>query len=56
MYKILIKLLQATDDVELYMCFEPLVSKECATNAVTKLTQWMKKEEDSLFIFNIPMF
>ncbi|XP_060834251.1 protein SAND [Rhopalosiphum padi] len=46
----------ATEDVELYMSFEPLVSKECATNAVTKLTQWMKKEEDSLFIFNIPMF
>ncbi|XP_050432408.1 protein SAND isoform X2 [Adelges cooleyi] len=46
----------ATDDVELYMCFEPLVSKECAMNAVTRLTQWMKKEEDSLFIFNIPMF
>ncbi|XP_025413538.1 protein SAND [Sipha flava] len=46
----------ATDEVELYMCFEPMVSKECATNAVTKLTQWMKKEEDSLFIFNIPMF
>lgn len=47
---------QSTDDVELYMCFEPLVSKEFATNAVTKLIQWMKKEEDSLFIFNIPMF
>ncbi|XP_042895064.1 protein SAND [Parasteatoda tepidariorum] len=39
---------------ELYAAFEPLVTKMDATNAMKKIVQWIKKEEDNLFIMNAP--
>jgi len=39
---------------ELYAAFEPLVTKTDATNAMKKIVQWIKKEEDNLFIMNAP--
>lgn len=41
---------------ELYVTFEPLVTKHSAINAVNKLLRWIKKEEDRLFILNAPTF
>ncbi|XP_064488819.1 vacuolar fusion protein MON1 homolog A-like [Ornithodoros turicata] len=37
---------------ELYASFEPLVTKETAVHAMTKLVQWIKKEENRLFIMS----
>ncbi|GFG32545.1 hypothetical protein Cfor_09047 [Coptotermes formosanus] len=45
-----------TSGFELYVAFEPLVTKHSATNAVNKLLRWIKKEEDRLFILNAPTF
>ncbi|KAF4520638.1 hypothetical protein B566_EDAN007504 [Ephemera danica] len=41
---------------ELYVTFEPLITKISAINAVNKLLKWIKKEEDRLFILNAPTF
>jgi len=49
-------LFQQTSTFELYVTFEPLVSKPIAMNAVNKLLKWIKKEEDRLFILNSPTF
>ncbi|XP_063238833.1 vacuolar fusion protein MON1 homolog A isoform X2 [Bacillus rossius redtenbacheri] len=45
-----------TSGFELYVTFEPLVTKHNAINAVNKLLRWIKKEEDRLFILNAPTF
>ncbi|XP_059475617.1 vacuolar fusion protein MON1 homolog A [Neocloeon triangulifer] len=45
-----------TSGFELYVTFEPLVTKLNAINAVNKLLRWMKKEEDRLFSLNAPTF
>ncbi|KDR23174.1 protein SAND isoform X1 [Zootermopsis nevadensis] len=45
-----------TSGFELYITFEPLVTKHSAINAVNKLLRWIKKEEDRLFILNAPTF
>jgi hypothetical protein len=45
-----------TSGFELYVAFEPLVTKHSAINAVNKLLRWIKKEEDRLFILNAPTF
>ncbi|XP_057335338.1 vacuolar fusion protein MON1 homolog A [Microplitis mediator] len=45
-----------TSGFELYVTFEPLVTKPDAINAVSKLLKWIKKEEDRLFILNSPTF
>uniref|UniRef100_A0A8D9EW62 Vacuolar fusion protein MON1 homolog n=2 Tax=Cacopsylla melanoneura TaxID=428564 RepID=A0A8D9EW62_9HEMI len=41
-----------TAGFELYLIFEPLISKPSATNAVNKLLRWIKKEEDKMFMLN----
>lgn len=41
-----------TAGFELYLVFEPLISKPSATNAVNKLLRWIKKEEDKIFMLN----
>ncbi|EZA53641.1 vacuolar fusion protein MON1 homolog A [Ooceraea biroi] len=41
---------------ELYVTFEPLVTKPDAIEAVSKLLKWIKKEEERLFILNSPTF
>jgi hypothetical protein len=48
--------LQVTSGFELYVTFEPLVTKHSAINAVNKLLSWIKKEEDRLFILKAPTF
>uniref|UniRef100_A0A8C2EF19 Vacuolar fusion protein MON1 homolog n=1 Tax=Cyprinus carpio TaxID=7962 RepID=A0A8C2EF19_CYPCA len=45
-----------TSKFELYTCFSPLVTKNCAINAITKLLRWIKKEEDRLFIRYPPKY
>ncbi|XP_011306022.1 vacuolar fusion protein MON1 homolog A [Fopius arisanus] len=45
-----------TSGFELYVTFEPLVTKPDAINAVSKLLNWIEKEEDRLFILNSPTF
>ncbi|XP_049963709.1 vacuolar fusion protein MON1 homolog A [Schistocerca serialis cubense] len=45
-----------TTGFELYITFEPLVTKLSAINAVNKLLRWIKKEEERLFILNAPTF
>nr|CAD7567396.1 unnamed protein product [Timema californicum] len=45
-----------TSGFELYVTFEPLVTKHSAINAVNKLLRWIKKEEERLFILNAPTF
>lgn len=45
-------LFQTTAGFELYLVFEPLISKPSATNAVNKLLRWIKKEEDKIFMLN----
>lgn len=37
---------------ELYAAFEPLVSKDMAVRAMSKLVHWIKREEDRLFIMS----
>ncbi|KAI5725741.1 hypothetical protein M8J77_019590 [Diaphorina citri] len=41
-----------TAGFELYLIFEPLITKPSATNAVNKLLRWIKKEEDKMFMLN----
>ncbi|XP_020293274.1 vacuolar fusion protein MON1 homolog A [Pseudomyrmex gracilis] len=41
---------------ELYVTFEPLITKPDAIEAVSKLLKWIKKEEERLFILNSPTF
>ncbi|XP_046481985.1 vacuolar fusion protein MON1 homolog [Neodiprion pinetum] len=45
-----------TSGFELYLTFEPLVTKPDAINSVSKLLKWIKKEEERLFILNSPTF
>ncbi|XP_058803060.1 vacuolar fusion protein MON1 homolog A [Phymastichus coffea] len=45
-----------TSGFELYVTFEPLVTKTDAINSITKLLKWIKKEEERLFILNSPTF
>ncbi|CAG7785949.1 unnamed protein product [Allacma fusca] len=45
-----------TSSFELYVAFEPLVTKSAAIAAVNKLLKWVKKEEDRIFIMNSPTF
>lgn len=45
-----------TADFELYVTFEPLVTKPNTINAVNKILRWIRKEEDRLFIPNSPTF
>ncbi|RZF41539.1 hypothetical protein LSTR_LSTR000253 [Laodelphax striatellus] len=45
-----------TSGFELYVTFDPLVTKKSAINAINKLLNWMKKEEDRLFILNTSNF
>ncbi|XP_046750307.1 vacuolar fusion protein MON1 homolog A [Diprion similis] len=45
-----------TSGFELYVTFEPLVTKPDAINSVSKLLKWIKKEEERLFILNSPTF
>lgn len=45
-----------TSGFELYVTFEPLITKHSAINAVNKLLRWIKKEEERLFILNAPTF
>jgi hypothetical protein len=54
--RISFSLFQITPGFELYVAFEPLVTKQSAINAVDKLLGWIKKEEDRLFILNAPTF
>lgn len=49
-------LFQVTSGFELYVTFEPLITKHSAINAVNKLLRWIKKEEERLFILNAPTF
>lgn len=48
--------LQVASGFELYVTFEPLVTKPDAIEAVSKLLKWIKKEEERLFILNSPTF
>lgn len=41
---------------ELYAVFGSLVPKSTAILAVNNLLRWIKKEEESLFILNSPVF
>lgn len=45
-----------TSGFEIYVTFEPLVTKPDAIDAVSKLLKWIKKEEERLFILNSPTF
>ncbi|XP_043277441.1 vacuolar fusion protein MON1 homolog A [Venturia canescens] len=45
-----------TSGFELYVTFEPLVTKPAAIDAVGILLKWIKKEEDRLFILHSPTF
>ncbi|XP_066592331.1 vacuolar fusion protein MON1 homolog [Prorops nasuta] len=45
-----------TASFELYVTFEPLVTKPDAIEAINKLMKWIKKEEERLFILNSPTF
>ncbi|KAI4884936.1 hypothetical protein NFI96_025358, partial [Prochilodus magdalenae] len=45
-----------TGKFKMYACFSPLVAKSSAIAAVTKLLQWIKKEEDCLFIRSPPKY
>lgn len=47
---------QVTSGFEIYVTFEPLVTKPDAIDAVSKLLKWIKKEEERLFILNSPTF
>jgi len=41
---------------ELYAVFGPMVTKTTAITSVNNLLRWIKKEEESLFILNSPVF
>ena len=43
-------------DFELYATFTPLVSKESVMTACNKAIKWLKREENSLFIMQLPTF
>ncbi|XP_014218485.1 vacuolar fusion protein MON1 homolog A [Copidosoma floridanum] len=45
-----------TSGFEIYVTFEPLVTKTDAINSISKLLKWIKKEEEKLFILNSPTF
>lgn len=45
-----------TAGYELYATFEPTVNKNAVITLVNKLLNWIKKEEDALFILNSPTF
>ncbi|KJE90347.1 Mon1a protein [Capsaspora owczarzaki ATCC 30864] len=45
-----------TTNFELYATFGPLVTKSGAIAAVNRLLQWIKHEEDKLFILNAQVF
>ncbi|KAE8738703.1 hypothetical protein FOCC_FOCC015799 [Frankliniella occidentalis] len=45
-----------TTGFELYVAFEPLVTKANAISAVNKILRWIKKDENGLFITNAPTF
>lgn len=47
---------QVTTGFELYVAFEPLVTKTNAIEAVNKILRWIKKDENGLFITNAPTF
>lgn len=54
--KLYVYISQVTLGFELYVTFEPLVTKPDAIEAVSKLLKWIKKEEERLFILNSPTF
>jgi hypothetical protein len=56
LYSMKSHLFQVTSGFELYVTFEPLITKHSAINAVNKLLRWIKKEEERLFILNAPTF
>lgn len=43
-------------DLELYVIFEPLASKETIIKSVNKIVIWVKKEQDRLFMLNDSTF
>ncbi|CAH2058207.1 unnamed protein product, partial [Iphiclides podalirius] len=45
-----------TNGFELYVTFDPLVEKEQTKKAVDHLLQWIKREENRIFIMNAPTF
>lgn len=45
-----------TSGYELYAVFEPIVDKNSVISLVNTLLDWVKREEDSLFILNTPTF
>ncbi|KAJ1530529.1 hypothetical protein ONE63_005419 [Megalurothrips usitatus] len=45
-----------TTGFELYVAFEPLVTKANAIGAVNKIVRWIKKDDNGLFITNAPTF
>ncbi|KAG1972127.1 vacuolar fusion protein MON1 homolog B [Pimephales promelas] len=45
-----------TGKFEMYACFTPLITKKSAISELTKLLRWIKKEEDRLFICNLPKY
>lgn len=45
-----------TSGYELYAIFEPLVDKNSVISLVNTLLDWIKRDEDSLFILNAPTF
>ncbi|XP_059358916.1 vacuolar fusion protein MON1 homolog B-like [Carassius carassius] len=45
-----------TSKFEMFACFAPLVTKKSAFSELTKLLRWIKKEEDRLFICQLPRY
>uniref|UniRef100_A0A0A9VUN9 Vacuolar fusion protein MON1 homolog n=1 Tax=Lygus hesperus TaxID=30085 RepID=A0A0A9VUN9_LYGHE len=39
---------------EILVALEPIMKKQAALDLITKLTQWIQKEEDKFFLSNIP--
>ncbi|KAL1110484.1 hypothetical protein AAG570_008012 [Ranatra chinensis] len=44
------------DNFEIYITFKPLISKSNCIEAVDKILKWIQKEEDKLFMLNMPTF
>lgn len=44
------------EQFELYAVFSPLVTKESAVAMTSRLINWMKQEENALFVVSTPAF
>jgi len=47
---------QKPNEFECYMTFTPFVTKESAISASNRLVQWIKRQEENLFIVSAPTY